>query len=82
MTGRPRCIEMRPKSLKFTKLTETDDIEAFLTTFKRAVEGHGVGQEKRAVILAPHLTGKAQLAYAAMSNEDAHAYDRVKATIF
>ena len=70
------------ESLKLTKLTETDDIEAFLTTFERAVEAHGVEREKRAAILAPQLTGKAQLAYAVMSNEDARDYDRVKATIF
>ena len=42
MTGRPHCIEIGPESLKLTKLTETDDIEAFLATFERAVEAHGV----------------------------------------
>ena len=82
MTGRPRRIEMRPESLKLTKLTETDDIEELLTTFERAVEAHGVEQEKRAAILAPLLTGKARLAYAAMSNDDARDYNRVKAAIF
>ena len=42
MTGRPHCIEIGPESLKLTKLTERDDIEAFLATFERAVEAHGV----------------------------------------
>ena len=39
-------------------------------------------RDKRAAILAPQLTGKAWLAYAAMSNKDARDYDRVKAAIF
>ena len=75
MTGRPCRVEIGPESLKLTKLTERDNIEAFLTTFERAIEAHGVERDKRAVILAPQLTGKAQLAYAAMNNEDARDYD-------
>ena len=81
-TGRPRCVEVGPESLKLTKLGETDDIEAFLMTFERAVEAHGVERDKRAAIVAPQLTGKAHLAYATMSDEDARDYDRVKAAIF
>ena len=61
---RPRRVEAVPESLKLTKLAEGDDIEAFLTTFERAVEAHGVDRDKRATILAPQLTGKARLAYA------------------
>jgi len=55
---RPRRVEVGPESLKLTKLTEADDIEAFLTTFGRAVEAHGADRDKRAAILAPQLTGK------------------------
>ena len=54
-TGRPRRVEVGPESLKLTKLGETYDIEAFLTTFERAVEDHGVERDKRAAILAPQL---------------------------
>ena len=79
---RPRRVEVGPESLKLTKLAEGDDIEAFLTTFERAVEAHGVDRDKRAAILAPQLTGKARLAYAAMTDDDARDYDRVKAAIF
>ena len=79
---RPRRVEVGPESLKLTKLTESDDIEAFLTTFERAVEAHGVDRDKRAAILAPQLTGKARLAYAAMTDANARDYDRVKAAIF
>ena len=81
-TGRPHCVEVGPELLKLTKLGEIDDIEAFLTTFEKAVEAHGVERDKRATILAPQLTGKAHLAYVAMSDEDARDYDRVKAAIF
>ena len=70
-TGRPRRVEVGTESLKLTKLTEIDDIEAFLTTFERVVEAHGVECDKSAATLAPQLTGKACLAYAAMSDDDA-----------
>ena len=79
---RPRCVEVGPESLKLTKLSETDDIEAFLTTFKTAVEAHGMERDKHAAILAPQLTGKARLAFAAINDEDARDYDRVKAATF
>ena len=75
-------MEVGPESLKLTKLGVDDDIEAFLTTFERAMEAHGVQRGKRAAIWAPHLTGKARLAYAAMSDKDVRDYDRVKAAIF
>ena len=39
-------------------------------------------RDKRAAILAPQLTGKARLAYAAMNDADARDYDWVKAAIF
>ena len=46
------------------------------------MEAHGVDRDKRVAILAPQLTGKARLAYAAMTDADARDYDRVKAAIF
>jgi len=63
------------------KLAENDDIEAFLTTFKRAAQAHGVEGDKWEVILAPQLTGKARLAYAAMADVQARQYDLVKVII-
>ena len=42
--GRSCCVEVGLESLKFTKHGETDAIKAFLTTFKRAVEAHGVAE--------------------------------------
>ena len=75
-------IEVGPESLKLTKLSESEDVEAFLTAFERAVEAHGVERDKWAVLLAPQLTGKALQAYAAMGNEDAKKYEQVKEAIF
>ena len=81
LTTGKRKVEIGPESLKLTKLNETEDIEAFLTTFERAVEAHNVEPEKWAPILAPQLTGKGQEAYAAMEIEDAKDYQKVKQAI-
>ena len=51
-------IDVGPESLKLTKLAETEDIEAFLTAFERAVEAHSIDPDKWAMLLAPQLTGK------------------------
>ena len=79
---RPCQVEVGPESLKLTKLTEGDDIEAFLTTFEQVVKAHAVERDKIVAILAPQLTRKARLAYAAMTDEGARGYDRVKVAIF
>lgn len=34
-----------PESLKLTKLKESKDIEAYLITFERAVQAHGVEED-------------------------------------
>jgi len=57
-------------------------IEAFLNTFETAVEAHDIQRDKQTVILALQLTGKAYLAYAAMSDHNAKDYDRVNTAIF
>ena len=67
--------------MKLTKLTESEDIEAFLTTFERMMQVYGVDEACWAYKLAPQLTGKAQQAYAALSAEDAAKYPEVKAAI-
>ena len=77
-TGRPRRVEVGA----VTEAYQTYRNGEFLITFGRAVEAHGVEHDKRAAILAPQLTGKASLAYVAMSDEDAQDYDLVKVAIF
>ena len=69
------------RDVKFTKLTETDDIEAYLTTFERTMQAFNVPKEQWVFKLAPQLTGKAQQAFAAMETESAGSYDDVKAVI-
>ena len=67
--------------VKLTRLVETDDIEAYLTTFERMMVAHEVPRERWTFKLAPQLTGKAQQAYAALPPDDATAYDAVKLAI-
>ena len=68
-------------SLKLTKLTDGEDIEAFLKTFERLMEAYEVPKERWAYWLAPQLTGKAQQVYAAVSSDSAKKYDDVKTAI-
>ena len=67
--------------LRLTKLTNTDDVEAYLTTFERMMKAYAVEKARWAFVLAPQLTGKAQQAYAAMSGDMARDYDQVKEAI-
>ena len=46
-------------TLKLTKLTEKEDIEAFLKTFERMMEAYEIDADRWAFKLAPQLTGKA-----------------------
>ena len=68
-------------NIYFRKLTEADDIEAYLTTFERLVTSEKLEQQHWAFKLAPHLTGKAQQAYAALSSEEAADYTKLKEAI-
>ena len=63
------------------KLTEADDIEAYLTTFERLITSEKLEQQHWAFKLAPYLTGKAQQAYAALSSEEAADYTKLKEAI-
>ena len=48
---------------KLTKLTDCDDIEAFLTTFETIMAVFGVDCRRWSYMLAPQLTGKAFRCY-------------------
>ena len=67
--------------VKLTKLTETDDVEAFLTTFERVMTIGRVPEETWTLRLAPQLSGKALQAYAAVPTTDAAVYKKVKKAI-
>ena len=65
--------ELRRESepIKLTQLTETDDIESYLTIFDRKMRAYEVNEARWAFQLAPQLTGRGQPAYAALSPNDA-----------
>ena len=77
----PARMTSENDKVKLSKLSESDDVEAYLTTFERVMVVYEVDRARWAFKLAPQLTGKAQQAYAAMSTEDAGDYDKVKAAI-
>ena len=52
-----------------TRLSDNDDIEAYLTTLERMMEAYEVERARWSFKLAPQLTGKAQQAYAALPPE-------------
>ena len=64
--------------MKLTKLIESNDVEAYLTTFERMMETYQVEKAKWAYLLAPQLTDKAQQAYAAMAIQEAGEYENSK----
>ena len=59
--------------LKLTKLTDSEDIEVYLTTFKIMMKVYEVEKERWALLLASQLTGKVQ--HAALNVEGAVKYD-------
>ena len=67
--------------MKLTRLSDSDNIEAYLTTFERIMEAHEVSRDRWSFKLAPQLTGKAQEAYAALPPHDARSYEAVKVAI-
>ena len=75
--GRP-AKGRREGELKLSKLNDQDDIEAYLTTFKRVMRIYEVPEDRWAMRLVPQLTGKA---YAAMGAEDALDYSALKEAI-
>ena len=68
-------------NLDLTRLSEKDNIEACLTTFERVMQAHEIPTSRWAFYLAPQLTGRAQQAYAALNEEDARSYAKIKAAI-
>ena len=84
ISERPAVAPRAPsegESMKLTKLTESDDIEAYLTTFERMMEAYEVSRAHWTFKLVPQLTGKAQQAYAALPPDDAKEYGTVRDAI-
>jgi len=74
-------LRVQERQLKIAKLTEHDNIEAYLVTFERMMETYKIPKRRWAFRLVPQLSGRAQQAYAAMPREQAGEYDEVKAVI-
>ena len=68
-------------TVKLAALTEKDDIKAYLVTFERIMEGQKIEKANWTQYLAPQLTGRAQLAFAALPSKDSGVYDTLKAAI-
>ena len=69
------------KDVRVAKLTEQDDIEAYLTTFERLMIAYEVPEEQWTFMLAPQLVGKAQQAYAGLSADEAYDYKKLKSAV-
>ena len=67
--------------LTLTRYVEGNDIEAFLTTFEHLMTIYHIEEDRWVAKLAPHLAGRAQQAYTAMSATDALVYAEVKKAI-
>ena len=75
------AIAKADREVKMTRLTESDDIEAYLTTFERLMRSYDVPPDRWAHKLAPQLIGKAQQANVAMPPREAGDYDHLKQAI-
>ncbi|XP_075771825.1 uncharacterized protein LOC142823927 [Pelodiscus sinensis] len=83
VTGSPGAGEEIGAQLpiRLTKLGPEDDPEAFLVTFEWVATTAKWPQEHWATLLAPYLSGPAQLAYRGMSTRDALCYYKVKEAV-
>ena len=71
----------KDRDVRVAKLTEEDDIEAYLTTFERLMTVYEIPEERWVFKLAPQLVGKAQQAYVALGEEEARDYTKLKTAI-
>lgn len=76
-----KSISGELSGVKLVPLSEKDDVEAYVVTFERIMEAHKVDKDRWAHYLAPQLTGRAQLAFAALPTADSGKYESIKAAI-
>jgi hypothetical protein len=72
---------IRFREAPIAKFNEGEDIENYLTTFERVAQTYEWPVDTWVIKLIPHLTGKAQAAYAAMDITESKNYGRVKEAI-
>ena len=68
-------------TLRLSCLLDSDDIKSYLITFEKSMEAYEVDKKHWSFLLAPHLTGKAPQAFAAMAAEASKDYEELKAAI-
>ena len=66
---------------KVAKLSDKDDIKAYLSMFERLMSAYNVSKQRWVYKLAPQLSGKAQQAYTMLSSDEAKEYDQVNDVI-
>ena len=69
---------LREGKAKVAKLSDKDDIEAYLATFERTMVAYEVSKLRW---VYKQLSGKAQQAYAALPSDEAKEYDQLKDAI-
>ncbi|XP_075780426.1 uncharacterized protein LOC142827898 [Pelodiscus sinensis] len=67
--------------VRLAKLGPADDVEAFLVTFERVATAARWPEEHWATIVAPYLSGPAQMAYRGLPAREALHYYKVKEAI-
>ena len=72
---------VRELSVKLVPFSEKEDIEAYLVTFERIMTAHMVNKDRWPHFLAPQLSGRAQLAFAALPTEQSADYSAIKVAI-
>ena len=72
---------VRELSVKLVPFSEKEDIEAYLVTFERIMTAHMVNKDRWPHFLVPQLSGRAQLAFAALPTEQSADYSAIKAAI-
>ncbi|XP_039611498.1 uncharacterized protein LOC120530863 [Polypterus senegalus] len=72
----------RPPPPQIVPLTETDDLEAYLTVFERTAARNQWPRAEWASILAPYLKRPAQRAYHELPEEEAAQYDLLRAELY
>ena len=68
-------------AVKLVPLKTDDDIESYLVTFERIMGAHKIEMGLWPHHLVPQLSGKAQLAFAALATGDISNYDAIKTAI-
>ena len=80
-TAHPHKSSQDLLSVKLVPLTEKDDIEAYLVTFERIMVAHKIDKTRWPHHLGPQLTGRAQLAFAALPTANSDDYEAIKTAV-